>query len=241
LVVRIPSRSSHRKIVAAITLLFQSFPTFASAMHFSFMFFPLGAIFFWPWGPFGLFSATEWLVESYPLHYGRLWAVLGAIGIALIAVGMAMFLAAYLQYLSRRKAGLVKTGLYSVVRHPQYLGIILATFGLFLFRRPTSAWPLPLPGTFVHWMPMEIIAWLTLVFIYVLLANSEEKYLQRKHGRDFLSYKREVSFILPILPPNVSERLPIKVPTSGFGRVIFLLSIYLSMVIITAIILKSLL
>jgi len=188
-----------------------------------------------------LFSETKWLVESYLLPYGRLWAVLGAIGIVLIVVGIVMFLAAYLHYLSRRKAGVVKTGLYSVVRHPQYLGIILATFGLFLFRRPTDAWPSPLPGTFVHWMPMEIIAWLTLVFLYVLLANSEEKYLQRKHGEDFLSYKREVPFILPILPPNVSEWLPIKVPTSGSGRVIFLLSIYLSMVIITAIILKSLL
>ena len=233
LVMKFPKTS--RRIIAIIVLIFHSFPTFAAAMGGGsfFMYFPLGTFLFILWDPFAISSKTEWLVTSHAFPYRGLPVALGYIGMFLIVAGITLFLTAYVHYFARRRKGLLTAGLYSIVRHPQYLGIILATFGITLFRRPTSAWPLPLSGTFVYWRPMEIIAWLTLVFTYLLLANNEEKHLQKKYGADFLSYKRRVPFILPLLPPDISKRLRLGIPRSGLRKIVFLSCLYLWIVIVS--------
>ena len=197
------------------------------------MFFPLGTFLFILWAPFSISSKTEWVVTSHAFPYEGLTVALRYIGIFLIVVGIAMFLSAYMHYLARRRKGLLTTGWYSIVRHPQYLGIILATLGIILFRQPTSSWPLPLPGTFVYWRPMEIIAWITLVFTYLLLANSEEKHLQKKYEADFLSYKRRVPFILPLFPPNISKPLHLGIPRQRLKKIVFLSCLYLWIVIVS--------
>ena len=83
---------------------------------------------------------------------------------------------------------LVTSGLYSVVRHPQYLGIILATLGLTL---ESSAGG----GTRL----ISLIAWTLLIVAYVWLAYREESSLQEKYGTEFLAYKKKVPFILPLI------------------------------------------
>ena len=62
----------------------------------------------------------------------------------------------------------VSNGIYSYVRHPQYLGFILITLG----------W-------LIHWPTVIImIMWPILVFMYYKLARREEKQLEIKFGEN---------------------------------------------------------
>lgn len=175
-----------------------------------------------PWNPLYSFWETRWLVFnmiSIPNLYGvNLNAV---IGWSLFAIGLCIFLVAAFQFFTKRKEGFVTAGIYSKVRHPQYLGIIVATLGF----------------TFTSERPMSWIAWLTLAFLYLLLANSEEKILEKNRGEEFQTYKQKVPFILPLLPSNITKNLP--APKSKIGRCLILLFIYFLTMTIAWIILKQ--
>jgi len=93
-----------------------------------------------------------------------------------------------------RRRALVKIGLYSVVRHPQYSGIIVMTLGLTIMVMTLSPAPQP------------ILMWLAQIIGYIALARYEEWHLEKKHGKDYLEYKRHVPFVFPVkCPPKISE------------------------------------
>ena len=79
------------------------------------------------------------------------------------------------------KDNLVTDGIYKYLRHPQYLGILLATLSLIIYR----------------FSPISVILWPVLVIIYYQLARKEEKNVEGKFGEKFLEYKRNVSMFLP--------------------------------------------
>jgi protein-S-isoprenylcysteine O-methyltransferase Ste14 len=80
------------------------------------------------------------------------------------------------------KGKLVTTGLYSYVRHPQYLGIILIIMGGLLY----ALSPLILSMSFL------------LIFSYFRLAKNEEKQLIKKFGKKYIDYMKKVPGFLPI-------------------------------------------
>jgi len=174
------------------------------------------------WSPFYWFWETRWLVFNM-ISIPNLYDVNPnpIIGWSLFVVGLCIFLVAAVQFFDERKEGFVKTGLYSRIRHPQYLGIILATLGF----------------TFTSERPIAWISWLNLTFLYLLLASSEEKILQKKNGEEIQKYKQQVPFILPLLPPNVSKRFP--PPKSKLKRYTLLFLIYLTIMILAWISLKQ--
>ncbi len=95
-------------------------------------------------------------------------------------------------YIRHRR--LVRTGLYSVVRHPQYSGIIVMTLGLTIMVMTLSPAPQP------------ILMWLAQIIGYISLARYEEWHLEKKHGKDYLEYKRHVPFVFPVkCPSKISE------------------------------------
>lgn len=142
-----------------------------------------------PWIPFITYPATRWLVNSKIPLPGPAWEAAFSwvggfvivFGLSLLAVGLAQIAKARIKH-----AGLVRNGLYGWVRHPQYLGICVWIFGSFLFGL----------------RPLDLILCVTLMFIYLLLAESEERKLGKEFGEEYLEYKNEVSFILPFVPPN---------------------------------------
>jgi protein-S-isoprenylcysteine O-methyltransferase Ste14 len=87
---------------------------------------------------------TSWTVRWIGLHWAR-W-----LGVALIVTGIGI------RYLARRELGrqysvhvqtsdahvLVSSGIYQLIRHPAYLGLLCLLIGI-----PTAAWSLP--GIFV--------------------------------------------------------------------------------------------
>ncbi|MFB0514228.1 MAG: isoprenylcysteine carboxylmethyltransferase family protein, partial [Candidatus Bathyarchaeia archaeon] len=104
--------------------------------------------------------------------------------------GLILFLAACVQLtyvqLLRKDEEIVTYGLYSVVRHPQYFGIIGVTLGITIMciqsdfgGQVTEIWPIQVLG-------------------YILLAGYEERHLMKEHEEEYQSYKEKVAFIFPI-------------------------------------------
>jgi len=144
--------------------------------------------FYIPWIPFISSPLTRWLVGSkIPPPSQELETAINWIGAFLIILGLSLLVIGLTQIAiaKMKHTGLVEKGLYAWVRHPQYLGICLWIFGDALYGL----------------RPMDFVVWLTLVFLYFLLAESEERSLQRQFGKDYLEYKKEVPFIFPLVPP----------------------------------------
>ena len=78
---------------------------------------------------------------------------------------------------------LVTTGLYSAIRHPQYLGFMLITLGMLV------QWP----------SIFTAILWPILVFIYYRLAKTEDREVGKQFGEEFQKYKLSVPGFLPRL------------------------------------------
>jgi len=218
-------KSLLQKLMAVLLLGFHAIPTYICiANPLIGMIAPIGVewVLLSPWNPFYSFWETRWLVFNM-ISIPNLYDVNPnpIIGWTLFAVGFSIFLIACIQFLTKWKKGFVTTGLYSKVRHPQYLGIILATLGF----------------TFTSERPMAWIAWLNLTSLYLLLASSEEKILQKKYEEEIEKYKQQVPFILPLLPPNIAKRF--LTPKSKLTKYLILLLTYFSTMTIAWIVLKQ--
>jgi protein-S-isoprenylcysteine O-methyltransferase Ste14 len=112
----------------------------------------------------------------------------------LIGLLVLFYSSAYLRM--KKNKGLIVSGPYGLVRHPQYLGVILFTLGL----TSRSYWVLT--STFgIGFLSSQqtIAAWLIEVLVYVLLANIEELYLSRKYEESFENYRDKTAFLIPFL------------------------------------------
>lgn len=112
----------------------------------------------------------------------------------IIGLFILVYSTAYL--IIKRKGGLVTSGPYQLVRHPQYFGMILLTLGLTSW----SVWILNNTFGIGFLSPSQTIGvWFIELFAYVLLAYIEEEHLSRKHGESFENYKNQVPFFMPFL------------------------------------------
>lgn len=76
---------------------------------------------------------------------------------------------------------LVTDGIYSHIRHPQYLGIFLITLGAMI------QWP----------TIITILMWPVLIFFYVNLAKREEREMEKLFNSKYLKYKRHIPALIP--------------------------------------------
>ena len=84
---------------------------------------------------------------------------------------------------THRTEKIVGTGVYSIVRHPQYLGGLLAHFGIsFLLSALYSFFSTPL-----------------IVLVLFLISRKEEEELIREFGKEYEEYKKTVPMLLPQL------------------------------------------
>lgn len=117
------------------------------------------------------------------------------LGRVIVVIGLAIFLSAGIQFLRKREE-LVVTGLYSVVRHPQYLGIIVMTLGLSIMCLQLAS------------QPRILYMWIVQVFGYILLVRYEERHLVKEYGAKYRRYRQKVPFVFPIpCPPKIPETL----------------------------------
>jgi protein-S-isoprenylcysteine O-methyltransferase Ste14 len=120
-------------------------------------------------------------------------SVVDVLGYMLIAIGLLLYSLSLYQLLSHtgRRRELLTKGLYGVIRHPQYFGILLWTFGFAV----------------LGWRLINYLMWLTLCYSYLLLAEYEEVELEKTFGQDYLQYKSRVPFIIPYPKPKCRSRM----------------------------------
>jgi protein-S-isoprenylcysteine O-methyltransferase Ste14 len=113
---------------------------------------------------------------------------------AVILIGMILVVIGWRRIYKARtssKAKLVTTGIYSHIRHPQYLGFLMITLGMNLL-----------------WVTITtFFLWPLLVVLYYRLAKQEDKTMRETFGETFQEYETSV----PMFIPHFRKRIkPIK-------------------------------
>ena len=117
--------------------------------------------------------------------------VLGKL-IIILGLVLAIFSILYLGLNKRR--GLVISGPYRFIRHPQYIGFILLTIGF-------TGWSYYYIINFfgISWISAEltIVLWFIQMMLYFILAFIEEKHLTSIFGSEYTNYKLETPSFFP--------------------------------------------
>lgn len=126
-------------------------------------------------------------------------------GTYVVLLGGFIFLYSLIYQLTHRK-GLIQKGPYKYVRHPQYFGIIIMTFGFTMICFNTSP-VFPFMYELSNKLMWVVSIWIIEALAYLLLAEIEELYIKSKYKGTYLEYKNTVSFIIPFLKLNKKEKL----------------------------------
>lgn len=121
---------------------------------------------------------SYWLISFFLPHYDEssVWLLnaAGEIGQWLFLAGLVMFIIAAVQiyYTKFKKRNAVTSGLYRLTRHPQYIAFAVMGLGLL------SVWP----------RFLVLIAYVTMLFAYYLLAKKEERDCSLRYGAVYDNY-----------------------------------------------------
>lgn len=130
---------------------------------------------------------TAWLTDFFLPHItytgAPLLTALAWLGPILLTLGLGIFLVCAGQVYSAKllRRGVVSGGLYRFIRHPQYLGLGLAGLGLLLY------WP-----RFII-----LLLYLSMLFVYSLLARHEEARMEARFGEAYRRYRDATWMFLP--------------------------------------------
>ena len=126
-------------------------------------------------------NASLW---STLLGIGELGMMIAmVIGYAFVFIGIGLFFQGWREvYRARKEKRLATDGLYALVRHPQYSGLLLALFG---------------EGV-VHWPTVfSVTVFPLIVLAYTMLARHEEKIVIEEFGDEYRAYRERVPMFFP--------------------------------------------
>ena len=159
---------------------------------------------------------TAWLTMYLLPHftYTDSWLANGLLLISwpLILLGIAVFVIGFAQiYWSKfTRKGAVESGLYRFIRHPQY--VALAVIGL---------------GTSLYWSRfIVVIAFVSMLCIYVFLARVEEKICLQKFGAPYQAYIDRTGMLLPRRWESLWRGSRVSLPRSPWLRAAAAIGIY---------------
>ena len=136
------------------------------------------------------------IIEAYSSLFNFNEVFLGKI---LIIIGIAFVIYSIVYLGVNKKRGLVTSGPYRFIRHPQYTAFLLLTIGL-------TSWSYFYITNFfgMSWLSAEetIALWYLELLAYIFLAFIEEKYLLKKFGSEYGSYKSQTPIFIPFLNPG---------------------------------------
>lgn len=184
------------------------------------LFFSVIGIFYTPWLIFTDVPFFNELINGvirlpdYSVHLAMEY-----LGYILVVAGLLIYTIGLYQILSHtaKKHTLLTEGLYSIVRHPQYLGICIWTLGFAI----------------LGWRLINYMMWLTLCCSYILLAEHEELELSKAFNQAYMQYRNRVPFLVPhplsmILKPfNIlGSKLKLRLLIYAIAYIILLLLFY---------------
>jgi protein-S-isoprenylcysteine O-methyltransferase Ste14 len=133
------------------------------------------------------YPATRWLSAFFLPHMvvppDAFLKVVRVAGSVLFLLGLAMFFVCAFQVYFNKifKKGTALKGLYSVIRHPQYLGLAIAGAGLSIL------WP----------RFLVVALWVVMVLLYLLLAKDEERRMVKDFPEEYRAYMEKTGMFLP--------------------------------------------
>lgn len=160
-------------------------------LEFLFMISPAALHFYAGYGPILNFLHgspwTSWLTSFYLPHISETGSFLldsiRPFGLLLIAGGLVLFLVGVVQIYGAKLLGrgAVTGGLYRLVRHPQYSALAVVGMGTVLI------WP----------RFLVLLSFVTMLFLYLWLAISEERRCLEKYGDSYREYQSRTGMLLP--------------------------------------------
>jgi protein-S-isoprenylcysteine O-methyltransferase Ste14 len=182
------SSNSMGKRFAATSAIFLSFIV---GLEIVIMISPFAFFFYAAFNPFLLAlnqsSMTRWLTAFFLPHMvvppNEALTIVRILGSAFFVGGMLIFLVCAGQvYVGKLlKKGVATKGLYTIIRHPQYLGLGLAALGLAIM------WP--------RFLTLTLFA--IMLFLYYLLAKDEERRMTNRFGESYIAYMSRTGMFLP--------------------------------------------
>lgn len=145
--------------------------------------------------PLTIYLLSGFIGVDIPLDAmpGHLWATLLGYGLiggviemwlggVFIITGITLLIVGWRQVYQATRAGhFANDGLYGMLRHPQYTGIMLAVF-----------------GQIVHWPTIiTLVLFPAIVLVYVRLARKEERTMIGRFGREYQDYMEHVPMFFP--------------------------------------------
>ncbi|MGE5173619.1 MAG: methyltransferase family protein, partial [Betaproteobacteria bacterium] len=136
---------------------------------------------------FAAHPSTRWFSAFYLPHMvmppDRFLQFVRVMGSVLFVLGMAIFFvcAGQIYYSKFTRKGAVIGGLYSVIRHPQYLALGIAGLGLSIL------WP----------RFLNIVLWMVMTLIYYFLAKDEERRMLNAHEETYRAYMKKTGMFFP--------------------------------------------
>jgi len=134
---------------------------------------------------------TVWISDSFVFKFSTLqnenvrWYFPVALGIIILALA-GYFTGAGLKTVFgevRNPPQVITSGVFSIVRHPVYLGSIMTILGL----------------TIMTLSLFSLIIWLIIVIFYYYISRHEEKLLLARFGKEYEDYKKKVPMLFPII------------------------------------------
>jgi len=114
------------------------------------------------------------------------------IAVFFILIGIILFMMGVYVWFSTKffKNNVAKSFIYKISRHPQYLGWILWSYGVFL---------LPNKETMKNsWGYPDSFPWLLSVMIIVAISLLEEINMRKKYGAEYEEFRRNTAFMFPL-------------------------------------------
>ena len=176
------------------------FLSFIVGLEIVIMISPFAFFFYAAFNPFLLAlnqsSMTRWLTAFFLPHMvvppNEALIIVRVLGSVFFVVGMLIFFVCAAQvYLGKLlKKGIAAKGFYTMIRHPQYLGLGLAALGLAIM------WP--------RFLTLTLFA--VMLFLYYLLAKDEERRMTNRYGESYLVYMKRTGMFLPYSIEKVLTR-----------------------------------
>jgi protein-S-isoprenylcysteine O-methyltransferase Ste14 len=157
---------------------------------------------------------TRWLTAFFLSHMivppNEALKVLRILGSVFFVGGTLLFFVCAIQVYAGKllKKGVASKGFYSLIRHPQYLGLGLTALGLVII------WP--------RFLTLTLFA--LMLFLYYLLAKNEERRMINRFGKSYIAYMERTGMFLPhfIEKLFMKSARPRKPVSMGKAAVVFL-------------------
>jgi len=183
------------KLIVVIISIFLYVPIIVGILSPMLIFFLLDLYISW-----SLIGNPQWMWDYYLIPSHSLTLVI-SIEALLFCFGFGLLLSGLITLVKGKikGVGLVRTGIYKYIRHPQNLSIVLMVLPFALY----------VPGFKDIGIRMgEIASWLYFAFFMCLYSFYEEWRLVKKYGNGYLEYYRKTGHFIPKIKREKTEPSP---------------------------------